>query len=252
MSKYSILKYPRLLELSLRQENSFWSTIFENLAYGKSPYGCYVTNSNFLVGKNKGNPFTYDLNAKDKSLDALNSEIKYVLTTNLNLMSKGDKVLKINNFNRLRQKEIKEFRNQQWQDIRRKSIRDILLEMFVVKLSKKHSLSFTSTQRLISSLVIAFMFKRISNENVKVDNFEIVDIKGLTFGQTTDSEIGCAALRTPEAEADAETKVEMNEKDTDQKYDSWFLHIDEVKNYADIPLKKPDEKLKKRWLKLFT
>jgi hypothetical protein len=254
MAKYSILKYPRLLELSLRQENSFWSTIFENLAYGKSPYGCYVTNSNFLVGKNKGSPFTYDLNATDKSLDTLNSEIKYVLTTNLNLMSKGDKVLKIDNFNRLRQKEIQHFRSQQWQDIRRKSIRDILLEMFVVKLSKIHSLSFSSTQRLISSLIIAFMFKRISNENVKVENFEIVDIKGLTFGRHDNTVSDDCSQREP----NLRSAVEHSRPEADgtkcsrREPVNWFLHIDDVKKYADIPVKQPNEKLKKKWLKLFS
>ena len=244
MSKYSILKYPRLLELSLRQENSFWSTIFENLAYGKSPYGCYVTNSHFLVGKNKGCPFTYDLNGINKSLDTLNSEIKHVLTTNLNLMSKGDKILKIETFNRLRQTEIKNFRKQQWQDIRRKSIRDLLLEMFVVKLSKIHSLDSSSSARLISSLIIAFMFKRISNENVKVENFEITDIKGLKFNTLTPTPF----IPMPMTDG-GETKVYDQIEETSKR---WFLHIDEVKTCTDTPVKRPSEKLQKKWLKLFS
>ena len=204
MSKYSALRFPRLLELSLRQENSFWSTIFESLAYGKSPYGSYVTNSNFLVGKNKGNTFTYDLNDPEKSLDTLNKELKDILSTNLNLMSKGDRVMKIDTFNNVRGQLISNFRLKKWNDIRRKSIRDLLLEMYVIKISGEKHISLQNTHKILSSLLIAFMFKRISNDQVTVDNFEIKNIRDVKLSlisnggtlnlPTVREEKGCAKV----------------------------------------------------------
>ena len=92
------------------------------------------------------------------------------------------------------------------------------------------------------------MFKRISNENVKVENFEIVDIKGLTFGRHDNTVSDDCSQREP----NLRSAVEDGTKCSRREQVNWFLHIDDVKKYADIPVKQPNEKLKKKWLKLFS
>jgi len=49
--------YPIFLECCQHADNMFWENIFEKLAYGKTPYGTYISN-NFLCCGYKDKKFT--------------------------------------------------------------------------------------------------------------------------------------------------------------------------------------------------
>ena len=71
-------------------DDNFWKFIFEDLAYGKSPYGTYIT-KNFLCCNYKGKEFSYkiDLNKESK---ILYDEIFNILHNKFGLLSQKDKL----------------------------------------------------------------------------------------------------------------------------------------------------------------
>ena len=71
--------YPVFLECCKYANDSFWENIFEDLAYGKTPYGTYI-NKNFLCCSYKNKEFSYKIERKDSY--QLYNDI-YNLLTNL-------------------------------------------------------------------------------------------------------------------------------------------------------------------------
>ena len=74
--------YPIFLECSQFITDKFWENIFEDLAYGKSPYGTYISKGS-LTCKYKDKEFIYKLEKKDPKI--LYTEI-YLLLTNWNII----------------------------------------------------------------------------------------------------------------------------------------------------------------------
>ena len=58
------LLYPIFLECCQYTSDIFWENIFEDLAYGKTPYGTYVS-KNFLICNNKKKNFSYKITFND-------------------------------------------------------------------------------------------------------------------------------------------------------------------------------------------
>ena len=56
----NILVYPFLLKCCAFTNDNFWKYVFEDLAYGKPPYGTYITH-NFLCCKYKDKEFSYKI-----------------------------------------------------------------------------------------------------------------------------------------------------------------------------------------------
>ena len=56
--------YPVFLECCQFTIDSFWENIFEDLAYGKTPYGTYI-NKDFLCCSYKDKEFSYKIERKD-------------------------------------------------------------------------------------------------------------------------------------------------------------------------------------------
>ena len=55
------LIYPIFLEVcKYADEDIFWKYVFEDLAYGRSPYGTYIT-KNFMCCNYKGKEFSYKI-----------------------------------------------------------------------------------------------------------------------------------------------------------------------------------------------
>ena len=56
--------YPIFLECVESIEDTFWKNTFEDLAYGKSPHGTYISND-FLICKSKDKEFNYKIERKN-------------------------------------------------------------------------------------------------------------------------------------------------------------------------------------------
>jgi len=170
--------YPFFLECCQFSDDTFWESIFEDLAYGKAPYGTYISKG-FICCSYKGKEFSYKLERKDPKI--LYDDICKLLTEKLGVLSHKEKAKKRIVFNEL-EKNIKESR-QDWASIRRKNIKDTMYEKYVINMGKKHCLNTKQCKYLLAVIIVSIMFKTISSKDITYKDDNILDINGIEFGK---------------------------------------------------------------------
>ena len=168
--------YPIFLECFKYITDKFWQNIFEDLAYGKAPYGTYI-NKGSLTCKYKDKEFIYKFEKKDSEL--LYRDIYSLLTKKLGLLSHQDKLNKKIDFQNI-ENEIKEGRKL-WNNIRKKSIKDLLIENYVISMKNKYLLTITQCKYLLSVIFIGMIFKVITSKDINYNDGIIVSINGIDF-----------------------------------------------------------------------
>lgn len=173
------LKYPVFLELALREEKTFWVNIFENLAYGKAPHGCYITSSDFLVCNTKSKSFNYYLNNTSKDLETIGEEVFNLLSQKMNILSQSDKIAKLQRFDDVKKRLRESVNGEKWANIKRKKWKDIMLEFYIINESKKYNLTVAATRYLLATVFVLFIFKKIVNDDVDFKKGKILTIRNL-------------------------------------------------------------------------
>ena len=173
----STLKFPNMIEASLRQTNNFWAKVFENLAFGKAPPGCFITSSSFLVCKSKGCSFSYFLN-NDKSADELSCNIVEIFTKKLNYMSIQDRVSKLNSFLNVKNRLKRKYLENQWTDFKKKKHKEQLVASYVIRLTENNP-DVVEKQVLLSVIYMGLIFKKIASQDIDIENGEIENIQSL-------------------------------------------------------------------------
>lgn len=168
--------YPIFLECIQYIKDPFWKTIFEDLAYGKTPNGTYIT-KNFLTCNYKDKEFSYKIERKDSYI--LYTDIYELLNKKLGIISNKEKSKKRFDFNKI-EFEIQETKRN-WADIKKKNIKDLLIELYVIDMKQKYSLSNKQTQYLLSVICIALIFKVITNRDINYIDGKIQSINGINF-----------------------------------------------------------------------
>lgn len=170
--------YPVFLECLQFINDTFWENIFEDLAYGKTPYGTYI-NKDFLCCNYKDKEFSYKIEKKDP--ETLYNDIYLLLGKKLGILSLRDKTNKQIDFQNI-ENELKECRKN-WANIRKKNIKDLLIERYVLNMKKKYSLTYKQSQNLLSTIFIGLVFKVISVKDIKYSDGCITEIEGITFSE---------------------------------------------------------------------
>ena len=170
--------YPVFLECCQHADDSFWENIFEDLAYGKTPYGTYI-NKNFLCCSYKNKEFSYKIERKDS--DELYNDIYNLLTNKLGILSNKEKIKKRVDFNNT-ETRIKECR-QEWGNIRKKNIKDLLVERYVVDMKNKHCLTIKQAKHFLSVLFIAIVYKVMTSDDIEYSKGKIQNIDGIEFSK---------------------------------------------------------------------
>ncbi len=168
------LKYPIFLKVSQCENDLYWQYIFDEMAYDMCPFGVYIDQSSFSVHCNlKGKQFNYGLH--DKTPQTIHTELVQLFKTKLNLYSKNEYLQSRTHLN-----EQLKIRFESWKDIKKKSIKDILLENFILSLHGKIGCSYVQLRKLLSILQMAFHFKMITHNDVIIDSKDnkIIDIVG--------------------------------------------------------------------------
>jgi hypothetical protein len=166
--------YPIFLECCQYSNDIFWENIFEDLAYGKTPYGTYISKG-FLCCNYKDKEFSYKIEQKDS--EQLYKDIYLLLSKKLGLLSQRDKMKKKIDFFNI-EEDLKEGRKN-WSSIRKKNIKDLLIENYVVDMKNKHLLTLKQTQYLLSIIFIAMIFKVITVKDIHYENGKIEHIDGI-------------------------------------------------------------------------
>lgn len=174
--------YPVFLECLQFTDDTFWKNIFDDLAYGKTPYGTYIS-KNFLCCSYKDKEFGYKIERKDPQI--LYTDIYNLLSNKLGLLSHKEKIKKRVDFHKI-ETSIKEFRAQSWSNIRKQNIKDLLIERYVIDMKKKYSLSLKQAKYLLSIIFIAIIFKIITSNNIyysdgKIQNIDCIDFSKKKF-----------------------------------------------------------------------
>ena len=166
--------YPYFLEcIELTDEND-WKIIFENLAYGIPPHGTFI-NKDYIYCKLKNKEFSYKIDRKSSN-QILFDEIRDLLSKVYNNSKNKKNVL-----NDLKLESNLKNTASSWKDIKKKNIKDLLFEMYVIDMKKKYNLSDKISKYLFSIICIALMLKSITNKDIVYENGKIVSINGITF-----------------------------------------------------------------------
>ena len=178
--KYMTVKkeivYPIFLECCELIEDTFWKNVFEDLSYSKCPYGTYIT-KDFLCCNYKNKEFSYKI--ENKNPKELYDDVYLLFVKKLGLMSYKDKIEKKINFDNI-QKDIKESRKS-WANIRKKNMKDLLIENYVINMKKKHLLTLKQARELLSGIFIGMVFKVINVKDIIYDDGVITNINGINF-----------------------------------------------------------------------
>jgi hypothetical protein len=168
--------YPIFLECCQYADDTFWESVFEDLAYGKPPYGTYIS-KNFLCCSYKKKEFSYKI--EKKSAETIYNEVYTLLTKKLGLLSQREKVKKRKDFSDL-EDSIKDSRKS-WCDIRKKNMKELLIELYITRMKDKYSLTIKQARYLMSIILIAMVFKVIKPEDIQYNNGRIESIDGIDF-----------------------------------------------------------------------
>ena len=174
------LEYPRFIECIKYTDDIFWKNTFEELSYGKCPYGIYISN-NHICCNYKDKKFCYKID-ETKHSRVIYDDIYDIFKNKFGLLSKNDKLNKNKLFLK-KQKEINDLLNKDWYTIKRKNIRIMLIEKFVINKSKKYELSLKQSKQLYNMIILGLLFKTINKSNIVYNNQNIKEIKSISFKQ---------------------------------------------------------------------
>ena len=138
------ITYPIFLKLASIQEDTFWKYIYEDLSYGKCPYGIYIQND-YICSFIKGKEFSYHFDDKEEHL----KEIHNLLKNKAGILSEKEKIQQKEDFFQKKNNE-KKF-------INKKFLRENLIQNFVIQQGKIYNIGSEHKRNLISFLYCIFI-----------------------------------------------------------------------------------------------
>ena len=168
--------YPIFLEACQYVADAYWENIFEELAYGRAPYGTYIS-KDFLCCSYKRKEFSYKIEKKDAK--EVFDEVYSLLVDKLGLLSHRERLDKQKAFSD-HEDSIRDSRKT-WAEIKKKNVRELLIELYVVKMKRKHSLSLKQSRRLLSVIMVALCFKVLTSDDIEYSDGQIQSIDCIEF-----------------------------------------------------------------------
>ncbi len=169
--------YPIFLECCNYTNDGFWKYVFEDLAYGKPPYGCSM-NKGFIYCNYKGREFSYKIEIKDA--EVIFDELYNLFTNKLKVLSKIDKKYLLSEFEK-EENGLGTIKDMSWKSIKKKSIKDMIIQEYVISEKNKRGLSIEQARKLLSLIFINLSFGIISSEDIHYENGKILAIDNIEF-----------------------------------------------------------------------
>lgn len=210
--------YPIFLSCCQFAKDPYWKNVFEDLSYGKCPYGTYIS-KDFFCCSYKDKQFSYKIDKKDSF--KIFTDIYNLLSKKMGILSNIELIKKRENFHK-KEELIKESRNE-WSKIKKKNIKDVLIERYVVDMKNKHSLTTKQAKYLLSFINTSSVFKLIKTSDIKYYDNKIHSIKGIEFSDKNiilNSEIFNIVTSIDKYEAENKKK---------KLSDNWPKYINELK-----------------------
>uniref|UniRef100_A0A6C0D2S3 Uncharacterized protein n=1 Tax=viral metagenome TaxID=1070528 RepID=A0A6C0D2S3_9ZZZZ len=184
------IRYPIFLDCTrFCGKDVFWKFVFEDMAYGKFPPGIYIQ-KDYLCCSSKGKEFVYkmmDNGEMMKSEQEVYEEIRNLLQTRACLLSDKEALFQRRNIlhSRQIQFERERYNEESWNVIRKKIIKENLMEEYVLESRNKYELDSQQIKRLFSLIILGFIFKSIHSKDVSYSNGYIQAIEGFEFSPRT-------------------------------------------------------------------
>lgn len=169
--------YPIFLKIIQYTEDIFWKDTFENLAYSICPNGSYISKG-FLCSNVKGKEFVYKFAGKEP--EEIYNEVSKLLKEKLHIMSKNERGILLKEFEEVEQM-IKKFNNCSWNEIKKKSSKDILFQNFLIKKKYEYNIKQSYIKKLYNLINLCIIIKSITNSDITYINGEITEIAGISF-----------------------------------------------------------------------
>lgn len=170
--------YPIFLKcVPFVQNDMFWKETFEDLAYGIAYGGSYISKG-VLCSKVKGKEFVYKF--IDKEPEKICMDIIKLLKEKLNIMSKNDRKILIDEFKEV-EENLKNLRSTEWSEIKKKSLKDILFQNYLIKMKYQYDLKDIQIKKIYNTINLGIMLKSIKNSDIIYADGEIKEIKGFVF-----------------------------------------------------------------------
>lgn len=172
--------YPIFLKcVPFVQNDMFWKETFEDLAYGIAYGGSYISKG-VLCSKVKGKEFVYKF--IDKEPEKICVDIIKLLKEKLNIMSKNDRKILIDEFKEV-EENLKNLRSTEWSEIKKKSLKDILFQNYLIKMKYQYDLKDVQIKKIYNTINLGIMLKSIKNSDIIYTDGEIKEIKGFVFSK---------------------------------------------------------------------
>ena len=171
------IKYQKLYECSLLEQDDYWKQFFENISRGKSVKKL-ILNDGSLEILNKGKSIVYVY--KDKPNDVILEEFKEIIRQKLHLHSKKDiynnQHIWINDQNELNILTQKD----DWKKIRNKNMRYFLIMKYAIHLKNIHGLNWKLANILFKTITDAlFVIHTHKSVDIVMENGVILNIKDI-------------------------------------------------------------------------
>lgn len=169
--------YPVFLDCVQYATDIYWKQVFEDLAYGITPYGIYF-NKGFLCCNFKNKEFSYKIETKNP--ETIFNEIYNILKNKVGILSSNDKLFLMEDFKKI-ENEIKENQQNKWNNIKKRTTKDFIIENYVIDMKNQHNLTSTDAKRLLNLIQIGLVFKTINLKNMKYENGKLLEISIFSF-----------------------------------------------------------------------
>jgi hypothetical protein len=126
----------------------------------------------------KGREFNYKFIDKDEK--TIYNDIVKILKEKFNIMSKNDRKVLFDELEEV-EKNLKDIKNQEWSNIKKKNLKDIFFQNYLINMKKKYELRDSQIKKIHNFINLGLMLKTIKNSDIIYCNGEIQEINGISY-----------------------------------------------------------------------
>lgn len=174
------IRFPVFLAARDFTADLFWKKIFENLAYGETPRGIYI-HENTIYSVTKKKEFNYSF--AGKSVEQIYEDIHNLFGSTYGLKSKSDLSRKRELFEQFQQINSVRKNEDLWSKIKRKTLKDNLIQDFVIESQQKYKLSDEQTKKMYFYIAVGSVFKMFTGSDIALRGGSIQSVQGVDLSE---------------------------------------------------------------------
>jgi len=168
------LVYPHFLLCLSHCSDKFWKKIFLDLAHGKPPHGVFFSRQTYLNCKFRGRMFS--VNIVERDARDLFEDVVNLLRNRAGVMPVSDRVA-ASGHDAGSAVSLRD----NWSEIRKKTVRTQLFELFVLDSQREHGLSWEQAVRFLSLIQLYLVCKIITTKDVTYRGGRITSVDGISL-----------------------------------------------------------------------